>query len=58
MRLFYINTIIKTPAKITAPHDTATPVNVSYFKIIKTEKTKIRAAANINNILFFSSTVS
>ena len=36
MRLFYINTIIKTPAKITEPKETATPVKVSYLIIINT----------------------
>lgn len=58
MRSFYINTIIKTPAKITAPNETATPVSVSYFIITKIENIKINIAANISNILFFSSTVS
>jgi hypothetical protein len=54
----HIKTIIKTPQKITAPNDTATPVNVSNLIRINTEKIKISKQVNISNILFFSSTVS
>tara|TARA_B100000674_G_C37119088_1_gene592599 strand:+ start:190 stop:441 length:252 start_codon:yes stop_codon:yes gene_type:complete len=54
----HIRTIIKTPQKITAPKETATPVNVSNLIKINTEKIKISKQVKISSILFFSSIVS